>query len=103
MTATTDIMRAVPAFVPVRAAGRHRRGLRARDVLSTVAVLVIGLAWAVTLRPQSLGGPAGYVMVRGVSMNPTYHTGDLIVTHPRPAYSRADVGAYRGPKGPVGE
>jgi signal peptidase I len=84
-------------------AGRHRRRLTAYDVLGGAAVVVIGLLWALTFRPQSLGGPAGFVMVRGVSMNPTYHGGDLVVTHPRSSYGRGDIVAYRVPKGQVGE
>jgi signal peptidase len=84
-------------------AGRHGRRATVRGVLGGVAIVVLGLAWSVSLRPQSLGGPAGYVMVRGVSMNPTYHTGDLVVTHPRATYGKGDIVAYRVPRGNVGE
>jgi signal peptidase len=94
----------VPAVTgpPIRA-GRHRRRPTLYGIVSAAAIIVIGLLWAVTFRPQSLGGPAGYVMVRGVSMNPTYHTGDLVVTHPRSSYGKGDIVAYRVPKGNVGE
>ena len=83
--------------------GRHRRRLTLRDVLSGAALVLFGVLWAFTFRPQSLGGPAGFVMVRGVSMNPTYHSGDLVVTHPHADYGRGDIVAYRVPKGEVGE
>jgi hypothetical protein len=37
------------------------------------------LAWFLLLRPVTLGGPVGYVIVAGVSMEPAFHTGDLAV------------------------
>jgi signal peptidase len=60
------------------------------------------LAWALTLRPQSLGGPVDYVMVQGVSMEPTFHTGDLVLTWREDSYRKGEVVAYRVPQGEVG-
>jgi signal peptidase I len=64
-------------------------------------VLVIGACvfWAMFLRPQSLGGPAGYVLVSGHSMNPLYHTGDLVLVRRHSSYKIGDIIAYRVPKG----
>lgn len=66
------------------------------------AVLAVFAVWMFTLRPQSLGGPAGYILVRGVSMNPTYHTGDLVLVRKVPSYSPGDIVAYRVPQKEIG-
>lgn len=62
----------------------------------TVALVV---AWMLVLRPQVLGGPAAYVIVSGESMEPTLHTGDLVVAHRKSSYRVGDVIAYRIPEG----
>ena len=64
-------------------------------------VLAVVLTWFFLFRPVSLGGSAGYVTVEGVSMIPTYHTGDLIITHKESGYHVGQVIAYRIPQGEV--
>jgi len=68
-----------------------------------LATLVVGLLWFFLLRPGSLGGPASYVIVSGVSMQPTYQSGDLVVMRRSSSYAAGDIIAYRVPKGEQGE
>jgi signal peptidase len=70
--------------------------------LTLAAVLAILAAWAIFLRPPSLGGPTTYVVVRGSSMLPTYHAGDLVLVHRQGAYQVGQIVAYRIPAGEVG-
>ena len=77
----------------------NRRVGKAASLTFVAALMVV---WAVTLRPQALGGPAMFVAVRGSSMLPTYEHGDLIVVQSAPAYKVGDVVAYRVPAGEVG-
>jgi signal peptidase I len=85
--------------------GPRERGTLSRRwaTLGLMFVLpVLVVVWAFTLRPQALGGPAGYVSVRGVSMEPRYHSGDLVLVLPAPAYQIGDIVAYRVPAGEIG-
>lgn len=72
---------------------------RANQALSIAAVVLAVLFWAFFLRPQTLGGPAGYVLVSGHSMLPRYHTGDLVLVEHRSTYHVGEVIAYHVPKG----
>ena len=77
-----------------------RRALkRANQALSILAVIAAVLFWAFFLRPQSLGGPAGYVLVSGHSMLPRYHTGDMVLVEKQSSYHVGEVIAYHVPKG----
>jgi signal peptidase len=72
---------------------------RTWSIASMVLLLALCVFWAMFLRPQSLGGPAGYVLVSGHSMNPLYHTGDMILVEHHSSYRVGDIIAYHVPKG----
>jgi signal peptidase I len=66
-----------------------------------LTIALVG-AWAVTFRPRTLGGPASFVGVNGISMTPTMHNGDVAVTEDKSTYHVGDVIAYRIPAGTPG-
>lgn len=63
--------------------------------LLALPALGLLLAWGLFLRPQLLGGPASYIMVSGVSMEPTMYTGDLAILLKQESYAVGDVVAFR--------
>jgi signal peptidase I len=86
------------------------RGLRAQRLPMRRAVRFAGwglmaavvVAWALLFRPQFLGGPAAYVMVSGMSMEPTLHNGDLVIAHRQSHYGVGDTVVYRVPEDDTG-
>lgn len=72
--------------------------LAARRRLTALAGLSLTLAvcaaWFVLFRPVPLGGPAGYIIVTGHSMEPTFYTGDLAITQRQASYAIGDVVAF---------
>jgi signal peptidase I len=59
-------------------------------------ILLTGLVvvW-ILFAPAKIGGQASYVMVNGISMEPGYHSGDLVIVRKAPAYQVGDVVTYR--------
>ncbi|MER3397507.1 MAG: hypothetical protein C4316_03050, partial [Chloroflexota bacterium] len=51
--------------------------------------------WFFFLRPGFLGGPAGYIIVSGPSMEPTLYEKDLAVVLAQDEYALGDVVAFR--------
>jgi signal peptidase I len=80
-------------------AGTREAFARTNKAASIALVALMLLFWAAFLRPQSLGGNAGYVLVSGHSMLPRYHTGDLVLVEREERYRVGQVIAYRVPKG----
>ena len=62
-------------------------------------LLLSGLAaiW-VAFAPIHIGGQAAYVIVNGISMEPGYHSGDLVIIHKAQSYQVGDVVTYRDPE-----
>jgi len=75
---------------------RWKRWRRYLAPTLTVAIILVWLMW---LRPQSLGGPSGYIIVRGNSMRPTLVPGDLVVVQKERNYRIGQVVTYRIPDG----
>jgi signal peptidase I len=72
-----------------------RRGVAFVRRAAGMATILVFAAWFVVLRPQALGGTAGYVMVAGVSMQPTLEPGTLVIVMRQADYEVGDVVAYR--------
>jgi signal peptidase len=65
--------------------------LRKFAYLLTVGVFIV---WFIGFRPLFLGGPASYIIISGISMEPTLYTGDLAILQRQASYQPGDVIAY---------
>jgi signal peptidase I len=64
--------------------------------LTSLTVLTVSLfAVGLLVWPAQLGGSTTYVTTRGISMTPTFHTGDLAIVRPADRYQVGDIAAYR--------
>jgi signal peptidase I len=70
--------------------------------IGTLLAIAVLAGWFVFLRPVGLGGPASYIFVSGVSMQPTLVTGDLVVLQAADEYDVGDVIAFHIPDGEPG-
>ncbi|HCX85513.1 MAG TPA: signal peptidase I [Micrococcales bacterium] len=77
------------------------RGGVARRLPSAAGWLLIAVA-AVLLWPAQWGGLTGLTVVSGHSMEPTFHTGDLVVTWRASGYEVGDIVSYTVPADQAG-
>ncbi|MGC0143866.1 MULTISPECIES: signal peptidase I [unclassified Pseudactinotalea] len=83
-----------------RSRARHRASGAAR--LRTVVSWVLLALAVVALWPAQFGGLTGLTIVHGASMEPTYATGDVVVTLRTGSYQVGDVISYTVPAGQAG-
>ena len=69
--------------------------IRIQSILTGVLVLAVVVVGWLFFAPTQLGGPASYMIIRGVSMHPSIHAGDLVIVRKRSSYSVGEVVAYR--------
>jgi signal peptidase I len=80
-----------PSRVPMTLRSRSSSGPRGRRPRWLVLLGLILVGAAALLWPRQLGGPATYVITRGLSMEPGIHTGDLVVARAADDYDIGDV------------
>lgn len=81
-----------------RSRRRRSRRSRARTVLQTL----IFIAFAIGMWPMRLGGFSNFIVVRGASMEPHFHSGDMLYVWSADSFEVGDVAVYRIPKGQAG-
>ena len=64
--------------------------------------VILFTGWFVFLRPIALGGPIGYTIVAGSSMEPTFQSGDFVAMRHRQSYAPGDIISYTIPHGEPG-
>jgi signal peptidase I len=69
----------------------YRRWLQA--VFAAIPIILVVIVWVV-FSPRQLGGQVSYVIIRGSSMEPAFHFGDLVIVRQSPEYRVGDVVAY---------
>jgi signal peptidase I len=83
-------------------ARRHRPSRRTAVRVTTFALMAGVAVCAALVWPGFVHGGTAYVIVSGNSMEPTLHSGDLVLTARRRTYDVGDIVAYRIPEGRPG-
>jgi signal peptidase I len=65
-----------------------------RSKVSAAALIVLAIVAWVYLAPTQIGGSTSYVVTRGISMEPRFHTGDLAIVRPTDDYKVGEIVAY---------
>ncbi len=65
----------------------------ARLICATVVVVGLALVWFL-FAPVSLGGSTSYVVTDGISMQPRFHAGDLVLVRRESSYRVGQIVAY---------
>jgi signal peptidase I len=61
-----------------------------------LGLIAVALAW-IWVMPRTVGGLNTYTVVSGISMEPTFHTGDLIISRKADSYNIGDVVTFKIP------
>lgn len=89
----------VTGAVDIPRASAWQRTLGVRRLLLDVLVVALIVVLMFTFWPSRLGGATSYVIVKGTSMQPKFHTGDLAIVRGQDHYKVGDIVAYRIPEG----
>ena len=88
---------AEPAPDPPSSRTLRERTFRLRQIAADLIVFVLIAIAAVAIWPVRLGGATSYIIIKGTSMEPKFHTGDLAVLRQQDSYRKGDIVAYRIP------
>ena len=69
----------------------------ANKFLFLIMAAVMVILW-IEFAPLKVGGKASYVMVNGISMEPKFHGGDLVIVKSASDYRVGDIVTYRDPE-----
>ncbi len=74
---------------------------RPNNLFAALLLALLGAAWVI-FAPTRFGGQAAYVIISGISMEPSFHRGDLAILRVEDDYAIGDVVTYRHPTiGPI--
>src|SRR5579862_5129445 len=68
---------------------RHTRKL----IAGALGLIVLGCVWFY-FAPAGIGGSTTYVVTDGISMEPRFHTGDLVLVRSQSSYLVGEIVAY---------
>src|SRR5581483_485922 len=69
----------------------------ARTISTVSFVALLAIAWFL-LAPPQLGGKTSYAVIYGISMEPRFHGGDLVLLRQQPSYHVGEIVGYHSAK-----
>jgi signal peptidase I len=97
-SSTTTARVAKPAMAKSSGRNKHRKLVR-RLATTILSALLLVVSW-LTMAPPKWGGQLTFTVVSGTSMEPGFHTGDLVVLRRASRYRKGDVVTYSVPEKP---